>query len=88
MAHFPIPERKNSRIVSGSLNILFRSDEAANQYNTMEAYLRAIVIFEQNDWAKLLPMVEFARQSGSLETSNLLADPAPNSTKAKGRGTL
>lgn len=33
----------------------------------MEAYLRAIVIFEQNDWARLLPMVEFARQSGSLK---------------------
>ena len=29
------------------------------QNNTMEAYLRALVKFEQNDWAKLLPMVEF-----------------------------
>ena len=26
----------------------------------MEAYLRAFVNFEQNDWAKLLPMAEFA----------------------------
>ena len=26
----------------------------------METYLRAFVNFEQNDWAKLLPMTEFA----------------------------
>ena len=26
----------------------------------MEAYLRTFVNFEQNDWAKLLPMAEFA----------------------------
>ncbi len=26
----------------------------------MEAYLRAFVNFEQNDWARLLPMAEFA----------------------------
>ena len=26
----------------------------------MEAYLRAFVNFEQNDWAKLLPMAKFA----------------------------
>ena len=26
----------------------------------MEAYLRVFVNFEQNDWAKLLPMAEFA----------------------------
>ena len=26
----------------------------------MEAYLRAFVNFEQNDWARLLPMTEFA----------------------------
>lgn len=25
----------------------------------MEAYLRAFVYFEQNDWARLLPMEEF-----------------------------
>ena len=29
------------------------------QNSTMEAYLRAFVDFEQNDWARLLPMVEF-----------------------------
>ena len=28
--------------------------------STMEAYLRAFVNFKQNDWAKLLPMAEFA----------------------------
>ena len=28
--------------------------------NTMEAYLRSFVNFAQNDWAKLLPMAEFA----------------------------
>ena len=26
----------------------------------MEAYLRAFVNYEQNDWARLLPMAEFA----------------------------
>ena len=26
----------------------------------MEAYLKAFVNFEQNDWARLLPMAEFA----------------------------
>ena len=26
----------------------------------MEAYLQAFVNFQQNDWAQLLPMVEFA----------------------------
>ena len=26
----------------------------------MEAYLRVFINFEQNDWARLLPMVEFA----------------------------
>ena len=30
------------------------------QNSTMEAYLWAFVNFEQNDWAKLLPMAEFA----------------------------
>ena len=28
--------------------------------STMEAYLRAFVNFKQNDWARLLPMAEFA----------------------------
>ena len=26
----------------------------------MEAYLRPFINFEQNDWARLLPMAEFA----------------------------
>ena len=30
------------------------------QNSTMEAYLRAFVNFEQNDWARFLPMAEFA----------------------------
>ena len=30
------------------------------QNSTMKAYLQAFVNFEQNDWAKLLPMTEFA----------------------------
>ena len=33
--------------------------ETERQNSTMEAYLRAFVNFEQNDWAKLLPMAEF-----------------------------
>ena len=34
--------------------------QTERQNSTMEAYLRAFVNFEQNDWAKLLPMAEFA----------------------------
>ena len=30
------------------------------QNSTMEAYLRAFVNYKQNNWARLLPMVEFA----------------------------
>ena len=30
------------------------------QNNTMEAYLQAFVNFEQNNWARLLPMAKFA----------------------------
>ncbi len=33
--------------------------QTERQNSTMEAYLRAFVNFEQNDWAKLLPMAEF-----------------------------
>ena len=29
----------------------------------MEAYLQAFVNFKQNDWAKLLPMAEFAQNN-------------------------
>ena len=35
-------------------------DQTEWQNSTMEAYLRAFVNFEQNDWARLLPMAEFA----------------------------
>ena len=34
--------------------------QTERQNSTMEAYLRAFVNFEQNDWARLLPMAEFA----------------------------
>ncbi len=34
--------------------------QTKRQNSTMEAYLRAFVNWEQDDWAKLLPMAEFA----------------------------
>ena len=34
--------------------------QTERQNSTMEAYLRAFVNFKQNNWAKLLPMAEFA----------------------------
>ena len=34
--------------------------QTERQNSTMEAYLRAFVNFEQNDWAQLFPMAEFA----------------------------
>ena len=34
--------------------------QAERQNSTIEAFLRAFVNFEQNDWARLLPMAEFA----------------------------
>ena len=34
--------------------------QTERQNSTMEAYLQAFVNFEQNDWAKLLPIAEFA----------------------------
>ncbi len=34
--------------------------QTERQNSTMEAYLRAFVNFEQDDWARLLPMAEFA----------------------------
>ena len=36
------------------------NDQIKKQNSTMEAYLRVFVNFEQNDWAQLFPMVEFA----------------------------
>ncbi len=37
------------------------TDGQTERHNsTMEAYLRAFVIWEQDDWARLLPMAEFA----------------------------
>ena len=34
--------------------------QTKRQNNTIEAYLHAFVNFEQNDWARFLPMAEFA----------------------------
>ena len=34
--------------------------QTERQYSTMEAYLQVFVNFKQNDWARLLPMAEFA----------------------------
>ena len=34
--------------------------QTKRQNSTIEAYLRAFINFEQNDWAQLLPMAEFA----------------------------
>ena len=36
----------------------------------MEAYLRAFVNFEQNDWARLLPMAEFAYNNAKNASTN------------------
>ena len=36
------------------------NEQTERQNFTMEAYLRAFVNFEQNDWARLLPITEFA----------------------------
>ena len=39
----------------------FQTDgQTERQNSTMEAYLRAFINFKQNDWARLLPMAEFA----------------------------
>ena len=39
------------------------------QNSTMEAYLWAFVNFEQNDWARLLPMAEFAYNNANNASS-------------------
>ena len=42
-------------------NFYLQTDgQTKRQNSTMEAYLQSFVNFEQNDWAKLLPMAEFA----------------------------
>ena len=49
--------------VKQRLSIAFHSQtnsQTEQQNSTMEAYLRAFVNFEQNDWARLLSMAEFA----------------------------
>ena len=45
------------------LSTVFHSQtdgQTKRQNNTIEAYLRAFINFEQNNWAKLLPMAKFA----------------------------
>ena len=37
-----------------------RDGQTKRQNSTMEVYLQAFVNFEQNDWARLLPIAEFA----------------------------
>ena len=43
--------------------------QTERQISTMEAYLRAFVNFEQNDWARLLPMAEFAYNNAKNASS-------------------
>ena len=38
--------------------------QTKRQNSTIKAYLQAFVNFEQNDWARLLPMAEFAYNNG------------------------
>ena len=47
--------------------------QTKRQNSTIEAYLRAFVNFEQNDWAKLLPIAEFAyNNTKNARTSHTL----------------
>ena len=39
-------------------------DQTKRQNSTMEAYFRAFVNFEQNNWARLFPMAEFVYNNG------------------------
>ena len=43
--------------------------QTERQNSTMEAYLRAFVNFEQNDWARLLPMAEFTYNNAKNASS-------------------
>ncbi len=43
--------------------------QTERQNSTMEAYLRAFVNFEQNNWARLLPMAEFAYNNAKNASS-------------------
>ena len=38
-------------------------DQTERQKSTIEAYLRAFLFFEQNDWARFLPMAKFANNN-------------------------
>ena len=43
--------------------------QTKRQNSTMEAYLQVFVNFEQNDWAQLLPMAEFAYNNAKNATT-------------------
>ena len=46
--------------------------QTERQNSTMEAYLRAFVNFEQNDWARLLPITEFPYNNvGNASTGHM-----------------
>ena len=42
------------------------------QNSTIEVYLRAFVKFKQNDWARLLPMAEFAYNNGKIVSTGYM----------------
>ena len=46
--------------------------QTERQNSTMEAYLQAFVNFEQNDWARLLPMAEFAYNNAKNASTNFM----------------
>ena len=48
---------RNDSIPRPNLKQMGRQND---RISTMKAYLQAFINFEQNDWAKLLPMTEFA----------------------------
>ncbi len=43
--------------------------QTENQNSTMEAYLRAFVNWEQDDWAMLLQMIEFAYNNAKIAST-------------------
>ena len=45
-------------------------DQTKRQNSIMEAYLRAFVNFEQNNWAQLLPIAEFAYNNAKNTSIN------------------
>ena len=61
--------------VKQKLSTAFHSQtdgQTKRQNSTMEAYLTAFVNFKQNDWAKLLPMAEFAYNNAENASTGLM----------------